>query len=111
MIKDDLIYIEHMLLYSERIIDKLQGKTKSDFEHDQDLKDLIVYRLQVIGEAASHLSKKFQDRNSNIEWSDIIGMRHRLVHGYLDIDYGIVWDIVTIDIPALIVKLEKIIKK
>ena len=111
MIKDDLIYIEHMLLYGERIVDKLQDKTKADFENDQDLKDLIVYRLQVIGEAASHISRQFQDMHSNIEWSDIIGLRHRLVHGYLDIDYGIVWNIVTIDIPALIVKLQKIIKK
>ena len=110
MIKDDFIYIEHMLLYGERIIEKLHGRTKSEFEHDQDLKDLIVYRLQVIGEAASHISRQFQDSHSNIEWSNIIGMRHRLVHGYLDIDYGIVWDIVVNDIPRLVSDLKKIIQ-
>jgi uncharacterized protein with HEPN domain len=109
MTKDDLIYIEHMLLYAARIIQKIRDKARDDFEHDLDLKDLVVYRLQVIGEAARHISDEFQHRHPQIDWSDIIGMRHRLVHGYLDIDYDVVWDAATIDLPRLVVELKGIV--
>jgi len=111
MIKDDLIYVEHMLLYADRIAQKMRGMARDDFERDPDLKDLIVYRLQVIGEAARHISEEFQIRHPRIDWSDIIGMRHRLVHGYLDIDYDVVWDTVAIDLPRLIAELEGIVTR
>jgi uncharacterized protein with HEPN domain len=39
----------------------------------------------------------------------MVGMRNRLIHGYFDIDYNIVWDTVNNDLPPLIVELEKIV--
>jgi len=109
MIKDDAIYLEHMLSYANNINRKISKTTKGAFELDQDLKDLVVYRLQVIGEAARQVSQSFKKLHPQIEWTDIIGLRNRLVHGYLDVDYDIVWDIVTVDLPKLITELEKII--
>jgi uncharacterized protein with HEPN domain len=42
-----------------------------------------------------------------IPWQDIIGMRHRLIHGYGAVRLHVVWGVVTIELPALIVLLEE----
>ena len=41
------------------------------------------------------MSIEFRDQHPEIPWATIIGMRHRLVHAYSDIDYDILWTTVT----------------
>jgi uncharacterized protein with HEPN domain len=43
----------------------------------------------------------------DIAWQDIVAMRHRLIHGYFDIDLDIVWSTVTEDLPPLAAQLER----
>lgn len=45
-----------------------------------------------------------------VPWSDIIGMRNILVHGYFDIDTDIVWDAATRDVPAIKSAMERLLK-
>ena len=40
----------------------------------------------------------------------MIGVRNRLIHGYDDVDFDILWVIIKRDIPDLIIKIEKILK-
>jgi uncharacterized protein with HEPN domain len=44
-----------------------------------------------------------QARRPGVPWSSIVGLRNR--HGYDDIDHDIVWQIVTVDLPAVVVAL------
>ena len=44
-----------------------------------------------------------------IPWPDIIGMRHKVVHDYLEVDDDIVWDVVTTDLPPVIAALQRIV--
>lgn len=39
----------------------------------------------------------------------MIGMRHRLVHAYFDINLDILWQTIHHDLPPLIVELEAIL--
>jgi len=39
----------------------------------------------------------------------MIGMRHKIVHDYLEIDEDIVWDVVIQDLPLIVPVLEEII--
>jgi len=55
----------------------------------------LVYADQIVGEAVSKVSIEFRDQHPEIPWATIIGMRHRLVHAYSDIDYDILWTTVT----------------
>ena len=61
----------------------------------------LVKNLEIIGEAAYMLSPKFKISHSEIEWNDIIRMRHLLVHGYYHISPQIVKEITEKEIPAL----------
>jgi len=40
--------------------------------------------------------------------SDVIGMRHKIVHDYLDVDFDVVWEVVTNDLPELVLELRPI---
>lgn len=67
-----------------------------------------LYRLQTIGEAARKLSDGVVDTHPEIPWQKIMGTRHRLVHDYMQVDFDIVWRIVTEHLPASIPQLEEL---
>jgi uncharacterized protein with HEPN domain len=54
-------------------------------------------------------SREFQDRDPEIPWAKIIGMRHKVVHDYLSVDYDLVWDVVTVNLPQLAIALDRIV--
>ena len=70
----------------------------------------IIKAIELIGEAASRVTKESRDLHPEIPWNVIITMRNRLIHAYFDIDLDRVWDTVTDDLPPLITSLERIVK-
>ena len=109
MIKDDLVYAGHMLDTATLAVRKLQGKTRAEYDKDDNLRLALTHLLQTIGEAARRVSPAFQAQNPRIPWAKVIGMRHKVVHDYLHVDFDIVWDVVTLDLPALIDELNNIV--
>ena len=74
---------------------------------DDDLLDLALVRLlEIPGEAANRVPRDDQIRLTAIPWSEIIGLRNRLIHGYDQIDLDVVWQIVTVDLPVLVLTLD-----
>ena len=61
----------------------------------------VVHHLQVIGEAANHLSPAFVSNHPGVPWRRIIGLRHALVHQYFGIDLDAIWSIAVDDLPPL----------
>ena len=76
---------------------------------DEKLTLALVRLIEVLGEAAKGVSQTFRETHPEISWREIAGTRDRLIHGYFDVDLNIVWQIVTKDLPALILQLEKIL--
>ena len=70
---------------------------------------MVVRPLEVIGEAANHVSSDIQNQYPEIEWGNMVGMRNRLIHGYTDVDWRIVWEVATLQIPILVQQLEDIL--
>lgn len=79
----------------------------SGYDEDETLRLALVYLVQVIGEAARHVSAGCRQEHPEIPWRQVTGMRRKVVHDYLDVDYRIVWDVVTGELPGLVLKLEK----
>ena len=63
-------------------------------ESDKILFHAVTYNIQIIGEAAYKLTNDFRESHPEVEWEDIIGMRHVLVHGYYTVDPSLVWNVV-----------------
>ena len=76
---------------------------------DPTLQRAFVCSLEIIGEAAKQVSEPFRRRYPAIQWRAMAGMRDRVIHDYLGVDYEIVWDVVYNKIPALRVELERIL--
>lgn len=81
-----------------------QGKTEKLFDTARALRLALAHLIQTLGKTARRVSE-----HSEIPWKEVIGMRHKIVHDYMAIDEDIVWEVVTTDLPQLIVGLERII--
>ena len=89
--KDDKIYIEHILQSIDRIEAYLSGKDHQSFSDDFMTQDAVVRQLEIIGEATKRISKELRNINPQVPWSDMAGMRDILIHDYIDVDIDIVW--------------------
>lgn len=69
----------------------------------------VIRALEIFGEAASRVSSQFQKEHSQIPWRAIVGMRNRLIHAYFDIDYDVVWEAITKEIPGIMPELERLV--
>lgn len=99
--KDDSIYIDHILQSIGRIKSYLTGKDQQTFADDFLRQDAVVRQLEIIREATKRLSKKLRDANPNVPWLDMAGMRDILIHDYIDVDLDIVWKTASENIPEL----------
>jgi uncharacterized protein with HEPN domain len=111
MNKDDMVYAGHMLDMARKAVEKVRGKSRVDYDRDENLRMTLAHLVQIIGEAARRVSLRFQQGHPEIPWRNIIGMRHKVIHDYLHVDYDIVWDVVTVDLPPLVVNLDRIVPR
>lgn len=95
-----------MLLSARLAVSYVADMDLEAFKADQKTQDAVVYRVGVIGEAARSLSEDAR-KTFPLDWPGIIGMRHRLFHGYREIKPAIVWTTVTEDLPPLIALLSE----
>ena len=103
------LFLQKILEHCERIEASVSrfGDSFYDFVKDDDYRDVINMNIFQIGELSNQLSNEFKEKNSDVPWIQIYGIRNRLAHAYIDIDDSIIWSTVKNDTPAL----KEIIKK
>jgi uncharacterized protein with HEPN domain len=106
---EDKIRLQHMLDAALEIQQYALSSTRDDLDDDRKLVHSIVRLLEIIGEAASQISKQLQNETPSILWPILIGMRNRLIHAYFSINLDVVWSTSTEDIPPLIEELNNIL--
>ena len=110
MQKDDSIRLRHMLDAAKEAESFSQDKTRNSLDTDRELVLALVKCIEIIGEAATRISHESREILPQIPWSNIIGMRNRLIHAYFDINLDILWKTIVEDLPSLIFELEKIVE-
>jgi uncharacterized protein with HEPN domain len=65
----------------------------------------------ILGEAARHVPDDVTQGYPDIPWPQMRGMRNHIVHGYDQIDLEIVWNVVTMELPPLVPRLEKMLQE
>ena len=99
----------HMLDAAREAAQMVQGRTRADLDADRPLNLSLVRLLEIVGEAASRVPADERAKCPGIPWAQIVGLRNRLIHGYDNVDFDILWQIVTQDLPALIGEVAKIL--
>jgi uncharacterized protein with HEPN domain len=72
-----------------------------EFTQDELIQVWIIHHLWVIGEASSYLTSELRGRHPELPWSDIIGMRHMLIHQYFRRNLKTIWRTAVTDLPLL----------
>lgn len=108
--REDLVFIKHILDAINDIQSSIKNLSKNEFIGSKDIKDATIRRIEIIGEAVKHISKKTKKKYPKIEWKKIIGTRDRLIHAYFNVDLDITWEIIKKDIPKLKDKILEIKK-
>ncbi len=106
----DVIRVQHMIDAIEEALSFIAGKQRHDLDGDRMRTLSLIKEIEILGEAASKISKDFQDRHNNVPWLLIVGMRNRLIHGYFEVDLDVVWKTVLEDLPDLLAQLKTTIK-
>jgi len=107
--RDRLMALRHMLDHAREAVELAQGKTREDLDADRLLNLALVRLLEIVGEAAGRVAQEVRARHTEVPWPQIVSLRNRLIHGYDSVDFDILWQIVTADLPPLITALEVII--
>jgi uncharacterized protein with HEPN domain len=110
MRNEDNIRLRHMLDAARQAQSFAKGETRGSLEKDRKLVFALLKAVEVIGEAASQVSKDTRKTLPMIPWADIIGMRHRLMHAYFDINLDVLWNTIAKDLPPLVGVLEEILE-
>ena len=79
------------------------------YENDKILRFAIIKNLEIVGEAAYLLTKDFKAKHYSVEWADIIGMHHTLVHGYYQIRDEIIWATIETELLPLREKITNLL--
>jgi uncharacterized protein with HEPN domain len=99
--RDPLVLLEDIMLAIQKI-----ARYTSQMDHDAFLSDELVIdgvarNLEIIGEAARQLPEEFKRTHAQIPWTQIAGLRNRIVHDYFGLDLEIIWEIIQHDLPDL----------
>ena len=106
---DPKVRLQHMREYAQKALAMIQGQKREDLENDEKLRLALTRLVELIGEAANQVPAEIKDLYPEIPWPKIIGMRHRLIHGYDFVDDDILWNTITGNLPSLIETLSGIL--
>ncbi len=107
---DDSASLRQMLDHSREAVTLVQGRPREDLDRERVLTLALCRLVEIIGEAANRVSQRRRERHPEIPWSQIIGLRNRLIHGYDSINHDMLWQILTVDLPSLTTMLSEILE-
>jgi uncharacterized protein with HEPN domain len=109
VIRDDAVYLHHILDAINRIEEYVSGLNHEEFMRSNLVQDGVIRQIEIIGEATKNLSPTLKERYPNIPWKDIAGMRDKLIHQYFGVDISAVWETVTQDLPDFKIQIDGIL--
>jgi uncharacterized protein with HEPN domain len=94
-------YLDEILEASQKIERFTDEMSYEEFVEDDKTVDAVLRNFEVIGEAAKNVPEETRREYSYVPWTEMAGMRDKLIHGYATVELQIVWTTVQEEIPSL----------
>ena len=107
----DFRRLQSMLQVIDKLLKYCVNDTLETFLSNVMLLDACAMNVLVLGEQANRLSDDCQERNPQVDWTAIYGLRNRLAHDYLGVDFEILWDVIQNDLELLRLQITEIIDR
>ena len=105
--KTDTYYLEKIVTDLEFVVEHMTGVDKTALAQNEILLDSMMFRLIQVQENAKKLTDEFKQSHRSIPWTDIAGLRNRIVHDYGNVDLSVIFDTLTVDVPWLVNELKR----
>ena len=103
-----LDYLDDILESVEKIKRFTKGMSYDEFVDDPKTVDAVLRNFEVIGEAAKNVPDDIRTEYTDVPWSEMAGMRDKLIHGYATVELQIVWETIRKEIPTLGTQIESV---
>lgn len=108
--EEDAIRLAHMREAAQDALSFAEGRTRADLDTDKQLRFALVRAIEIVGEAAGQVSEEGRAACPSLPWREIVGMRHRLIHAYWDVNSDRLWETLTENLPPLIAELHRVLR-
>jgi uncharacterized protein with HEPN domain len=107
MSKEPKEYLRHIYDECQFVLTVSKDLSEENFLKDETLKRAVVRSLEIIGEATKKIPADIKIKWNTIQWKNMAGMRDRLIHDYMGVNYTIVWDVIKNKIPDISEQISK----
>jgi uncharacterized protein with HEPN domain len=99
---NDEVRVRHLAEAASKAVSYAAGRSRADLDDDELLRLALTKLIEIVGEAAKHISDDLRKSHPEVPWSAASRMRDRLIHHYFDINLDVLWGTVTDDLPRLL---------
>ncbi len=110
MTRDPRLYLQEIQDRAAKVLQYGQGLTRESFAAHGMAYDAVLRNLEIIGAAAERLPKEIKDLAPEVPWRMICGFRDRLAHAFSAPGDDKVWEVVTMEVPALLLQVARILR-
>lgn len=110
MSRDPKLFLQDLLDSASKVSSYTHGLTQEEFEANGMAYDAVIRNLEVIGEAAKQVPQEMRDITPDVPWRMICGFRDHLAHAYFGLDNDTVWEVITMELPALAVAVRQLLQ-
>ena len=104
------LYLEDIYLSMTRILEYVDGKDFTKFKQSYMVVDAVVRNFEIIEEASKNIPDQVKEKYPEIPWMKMYGLRNLISHEYFGVDYEMIWEIITTDLPKNIKDMKEILK-
>ena len=104
------LFIEDILKAIDKVEGYIEDFTYETFAKNDMAQDAVIRNFEIIGEASKNISEDLREEFSDIPWRRMIGLRNIAVHEYFGVDLGIIWEIITKNLPETKPKIIAMLK-
>ncbi len=106
--RDHRDYLEDIVRAIDEVAEFTDGLSYKSFSQDRKTVNAVIRSLEVLGEAAKHITASMRQRAQAVPWKQMSGMRNKLSHEYFGVDLQIVWAVAQQELPPLRSDIERL---